>query len=211
MSIYLGQNMLSLTDCILKHQVNLEMISINLSAKKTFFFPQGYGEYTSWYQDYNKFVSQYGVETAAIRPQGTNPPDDFISIAKGVKTALQTLTINPLGATIRLKLGVDGVRRIWRINRNTFEKWVERYYSCSRWWRKTPLDFFQCAPRRDDHPRNTLLNGRGKELLLAATKSRQPILHRCGSWFNSLQRAWKIDSRRSWDCSNSIPFPQKIK
>lgn len=117
MPVYVGDGWGNVEDCVSKHRTNLEMISINLSTKKTLFFPTKYGEYTSWYQDGN-FVSQYGVETAAIRPQGQNPPDDFHSVAKGVTVALQTLTINPLGATIRLKLGLDGVRRLWRIERN---------------------------------------------------------------------------------------------
>nr|QED21504.1 PB1 [Lestrade virus] len=103
-----------LRECIVKHRINLELIGINLSDKKTFYFPDKYGEYTSWYQD-GDFVAQYGVETSSIRPQGSNPPDDFNSVAKGVMTALQTLNINPLGATMRLRLGVDGVRRAWKI------------------------------------------------------------------------------------------------
>lgn len=88
-----------------------------MSPDKSFFFREGFGEYTSWYME-DKFVSQYGVETSALRPQGKNPNDDFYAIAKGTLTALQTLNINPIGASARLRLGTDGVRRIWRINRN---------------------------------------------------------------------------------------------
>lgn len=75
-----------------------------------------YGEYTSWYMD-DKFVAQFGVETASIRPQGKTANDDFYAIAKGTSTALQTMSINNLGASARLRLGIDGVRRLWRINR----------------------------------------------------------------------------------------------
>lgn len=88
-----------------------------MGKEKSFFFPIRYGEYTSWYQD-GSFVSQYGVETASMRPQGKNPPDDFNNMARGTAIAQQTLTINPVGATARLALGIDSVRRLYRIERN---------------------------------------------------------------------------------------------
>ncbi|KAG5898325.1 hypothetical protein JTB14_023014 [Gonioctena quinquepunctata] len=45
-----------------------------------------------------KFISQFGTETSSMRPKGTNPHDDFNSIAKETTTALSTLTINHRGA-----------------------------------------------------------------------------------------------------------------
>lgn len=116
MTTYLADSPNNLAVCMARNIENLSLIGINMSPDKSFFFREGYGEYTSWYME-DKFVAQYGVETAAIRPQGKNPNDDFYSIAKGTSTALQTMTINPIGASARLRLGIDGVRRIWRIHR----------------------------------------------------------------------------------------------
>lgn len=59
-----------------------------------------------------------GVEISSIRPQGKNPPDDFYSVAKATATGLSTLTLNHIGATVRLILGIQGVRRIWRIKKD---------------------------------------------------------------------------------------------
>lgn len=112
MTLYLADSPKNLSDCVQMNKVNLE-IGINLSTSKTFLFREGFGEYTSWYMD-GDCVSQYGVETSAIRPQGKNPPDDFNSIAKGTAVAMAALTCNPLGATSRLKLGILVVRRLWR-------------------------------------------------------------------------------------------------
>jgi hypothetical protein len=123
MSVFVGKDWPLVSKCVSMNFVNLSLIGINLSPKKTLFFPEGFGEYTSWYQD-GVFVSQYGVETSGIRPQGKNPPDDFYSISKGCSVALQTFTINPLGATIRLRLGIDGVRRVWRIRSDRTRKGV---------------------------------------------------------------------------------------
>lgn len=94
-----------------------KLAGINLSPDKSFFFGEGFGEYISWYME-NKFVSQFGVETAALRPQGKNPNDDMYAIAKGTATSITTLNINPLCASARLRIGVDNVRRLWKINRN---------------------------------------------------------------------------------------------
>ena len=52
----------------------------------------------------------FGVEVASLRPQARNP-QDFYSITKGTYVAPNTLTINPLGAEARLRLGMDGARR----------------------------------------------------------------------------------------------------
>nr|QPL15340.1 polymerase PB1 [Raphidiopteran orthomyxo-related virus OKIAV180] len=121
MSVYMGKSSVLLKKCIAMNKRNLEMVGINLSDKKTHFFKEGFGEFTSWYMDGN-FVAQYGVETSSIRPQGKNPPDDFHSIAKGTSTSLSTLSINHLGASAKLRLGVLGVRRLWRIERNPVKR-----------------------------------------------------------------------------------------
>lgn len=86
--------------CVDRCISNLELIEINMSPDKSFFFREGFGEYTSWYME-DKFVSQFGVETSALRPQGKNPDDDMYSVAKGTSTALSTLSINALGASAR--------------------------------------------------------------------------------------------------------------
>nr|CAD7579862.1 unnamed protein product [Timema californicum] len=112
-SLYMGINRIALKQCVLQSKLNLSLLGINTSRSKTFFFREGLGEYTSWYMD-KKFVSQYGVETASLRPQGKNPPDDFYALAKGTATALSTLTINPVGASARLRIGIDARRGLWR-------------------------------------------------------------------------------------------------
>lgn len=76
--------------------------------------PEGIAEYTSWYID-GKFVSQYGTEIPSIRPQGKNPYDDLYAIAKGTSTLIQTLVINHLGATARLRIGIEACKRVWRL------------------------------------------------------------------------------------------------
>nr|QMP82206.1 polymerase PB1 [Coleopteran orthomyxo-related virus OKIAV185] len=116
MSLYMGNSAEDNKRCIEINRKNLGMWGINLSPCKTFFFREGLGEYTSWYMD-KKFISQFGTETASLRPKGTNPQDDFNSMAKETSTALSTLTTNHLGASARLRIGIDGTRRIWRINR----------------------------------------------------------------------------------------------
>jgi hypothetical protein len=132
MSKYLSMSPETNRDCIETNKRNLEMVGINMSLEKTFMFKDGYGEYTSWYMD-SGFVSQFGVETSAIRPQGKNPPDDFHSIATGTSTALSTLTINPLGAQARLRIGMDNVRRLWRIKKNYNIRRGIRGASIIRW------------------------------------------------------------------------------
>lgn len=107
----------SLKKCVDKWIANLELLGINMSPDKSFFFREGFGEYTSWYME-DKFVSQFGVETSALSSQGKNPNDDMFSVAKGTSTALSTLTINAPGASARLRIGIDNVRRLWRIKRD---------------------------------------------------------------------------------------------
>lgn len=65
-----------------------------------------------------KFAAQYDVETSALRPQGKNPADYLYSVAKNTSTSLSTLNINSIGASARLRIGTDNVRRLWRINKN---------------------------------------------------------------------------------------------
>lgn len=101
-------------DCVVQNKLNLSLIGINLSPDKTFFLPEGIAEYTSWYI-FGKFVSQYGTEVPSIRPQGKSPYDDLYAIAKGTSTLLQTLSVNHLGATARLRLGIDACKRVWRM------------------------------------------------------------------------------------------------
>lgn len=80
-TVYVAKDNEELAQAILVERSVLKTIGINLSPDKTFIFPLHYGEYTSWFQD-GTFVTQYGVETSSIRPQGKNLPDDFRSIAK---------------------------------------------------------------------------------------------------------------------------------
>lgn len=121
MSVYLADNIKDLKTCIETNRIGLALLGITLSLVKTLFFKRGVGEYTSWYMD-QQFVAQYGVETASIRPYGKNPHDDFYAVAKGTSTALGTLTMSPLGASARLRLGIDGVRRLWRIIRDPHKR-----------------------------------------------------------------------------------------
>nr|UAJ23566.1 PB1 [Granville quaranjavirus] len=94
---------------------NLKLMGVNISEKKTRFFRQGFGELTSWYQD-GEFTGQYGVETSALRPTGTNPADDFHTIASQTATSLRTGTTNLFGAQARLCIGIDNCRRLWKID-----------------------------------------------------------------------------------------------
>ncbi|KAK7868019.1 hypothetical protein R5R35_010191 [Gryllus longicercus] len=92
----------------------LKLIGINLSREKTWFFKEKFGEFTSWYQD-TVFVSQFGVETSTIRPQGKNPHDDFYSITKTSAVSQNRNEINPIGAQMKLLAEFDCVRRLYKI------------------------------------------------------------------------------------------------
>lgn len=116
MSVYIAYSLNGLWMIIELDRKNLKMLGINLSPDKTFFFERGFGEYTSWFID-GAFVSQYGVETSAMKPQGKNPHDDFHSVAKSVQIGLLNNIINPLGAECWLRVGVDNVRRLYKINK----------------------------------------------------------------------------------------------
>lgn len=116
MSTYLADTSHGLRDCVDKTIENMSLTGINLSPDKSFFFREGFGEYTSWYME-DKFVFQFGVEISH-RSQGKNPKDDMYSIAKGTATSISAPNINPLGASARLRISIDNVRRFWRIVRN---------------------------------------------------------------------------------------------
>lgn len=117
MTLYLAREPNLLDLCIEVERRSLKLLGINLSLRKTLIFKQGYGEYTSWYQD-GEFISQFGVETSIIRPQGKNPMDDFYSIAKGTSISQQRLEMNPFGAAAKLTIGIDNCRRLWRVKRD---------------------------------------------------------------------------------------------
>lgn len=59
MTIYVAKDAQSLVEAMVTERSVQKTIGINLSSDKTFIFPPGYGEYTSWFQD-SKFVFQYG-------------------------------------------------------------------------------------------------------------------------------------------------------
>lgn len=99
MSTYLADDSKNLKKCVDRCILNLEMIGINMSLDKSF-FREGLGEYASWYME-DTFVSQFGEETSALRPQGKIPNDDMYSVAKGTSTALSTFSINALRASAR--------------------------------------------------------------------------------------------------------------
>lgn len=111
MTVFVASSPQELARAIELDRKSLKLLGVNLSIDKTLFFDYQYGEYTSWFQD-GSFVAQFGVETSALRPQGKNPHDDFHSIAKSAQVSLTNLTINPLGADIWLRIGIDNVRRL---------------------------------------------------------------------------------------------------
>lgn len=98
----------------------LKMVGINTSVEKTWFFRKNYGEFTSWYCD-ETFLSQYGVETSTLRPQGKNPYDDCHTIAKSTAVGLQQMSLNHMGADCKIRVGIDNVRRLYKIKVN-YEK-----------------------------------------------------------------------------------------
>lgn len=117
MTVYSVENAELMGPLIELDRKNLKMLGINLSPDKSFLFDHGFGEYTSWFLD-GELVSQYGVETSAMRPQGKNPHDDCNSISKTVHVALLANTINPIGGELWLRVGIDNVRRLYALKRN---------------------------------------------------------------------------------------------
>nr|APG77865.1 polymerase PB1 [Beihai orthomyxo-like virus 1] len=116
MSIYTNKNPENVYRTINKMKANYKELGMNISEKKTLYFREGFGEYTSWYID-GTFGSQYGTETSRIRPQGKNPVDDFHSVSMGAATSLRELKMNVIGAESYITLGISNVRRLWRINK----------------------------------------------------------------------------------------------
>lgn len=114
MSLFVAGDSHELLNAIKVDRRALKLIGVNTSPEKTWFFKRGYGEFTSWYCD-GAFLSQYGVETSTIRPQGKNPYDDCHTIAKSTSVGLQQMAINHYGAEGKLRIGVDNVRRLYRI------------------------------------------------------------------------------------------------
>lgn len=117
MTVIIGREMSDVYRALEIERITMKLVGINLSDKKTWVYKGNFGEYTSWYQD-GVFVAQYGVETSTLRPQGKNPSDDFHSIAKGCQVSQINLEMNPIGATAKLRIGTDNVRRLWRVDYN---------------------------------------------------------------------------------------------
>lgn len=115
LTCFLSQNRTT-ASMIAQEITNLKLSGINLSPEKTVNCFQVIGEYTSWYID-SDFVSQYGVDTVALRPQGKNPQDDLFFMSRNTYISLQRMECNPLGAELRLRVGIDNIRRLYRINR----------------------------------------------------------------------------------------------
>lgn len=114
MTKYLASDEQNNVHCIAKNKQNLSLAGINLSPDKTLFFVEGFCEYTSWYLN-GGFVSQFGTEIPSIRSQGKNPGDDLYFCAKSTSVSLQTLTINHLGASAKVRLGVKSIKDVWRL------------------------------------------------------------------------------------------------
>lgn len=66
---YIGRIYMETLTCIETHRRALGAVTINFSDARTFFYKLGYAEYTSLYKD-KGFVSQFGTEISALRPQG---------------------------------------------------------------------------------------------------------------------------------------------
>lgn len=114
----------SIDDLVRSIEINrksLKLIGINPSTSKSFLFKKGYGEYTSWYQD-GEFIAQYGVETSSLKPKGNNAQDDFNDVAIGTAILMRNSTINKMGAISRILVGVDNVRRLWKIKVNPHKR-----------------------------------------------------------------------------------------
>lgn len=118
MTVFAAPSIKELAKSIEINRKSLKLIGINPSTSKSLFFEKGYGEYTSWYQD-GDFIAQCGVETSSLKPGGSNAQDDFNTIASNTTTLLRTNTINKIGAISRIMVGIDNVRRLWKVGRNS--------------------------------------------------------------------------------------------
>lgn len=97
---------------------NHKFLGVNFSVEKTLLFPEGFGEYTSWYFD-GKFLAQYGTDTSQLRPGGRNPYDDLNSMMRQTAVSQVRLECNPFGAAARIQLSAANVRRLYRIHIRT--------------------------------------------------------------------------------------------
>nr|QEM39320.1 PB1 [Guadeloupe mosquito quaranja-like virus 3] len=125
MTIHAGPDRQALKVSMDKQYCEMKVSAISLSPKKTLIFANKYGEFTSWFQD-GKLVSQFGPETTTLRPAGQNPHDDFYLAAKNVSVSLLNCASNPIGAEIKLALGVSNVRSLYRIQLRQDDEIVSR-------------------------------------------------------------------------------------
>ncbi|UPT53756.1 MAG: polymerase PB1 [Bactrocera correcta orthomyxo-like virus isolate Bz] len=114
MTVYVAKDSKTLLNLLVQNYICCKLVGINMSTKKTIFFPEGYGEFTSWYQD-KDFVGQSGTETSSLRPSGTNPQEDFNNVAIQTAVSMRTHTINFMGALQKLMIGIINVRSLYNI------------------------------------------------------------------------------------------------
>ncbi|XP_044748148.1 uncharacterized protein LOC123309226 [Coccinella septempunctata] len=94
----------------------LRAFGINPPVEKTILFPQGFGEYTSWYQD-GDFIGQCDVGTSSLKPGGQNPQDDFNNMAALTLNLMRTYTINVMGPISRICIGINNaIEGKWKIS-----------------------------------------------------------------------------------------------
>lgn len=117
MTVFVADSIPSLSNIISLIYSVYRLFGINPSREKTILFPEGFGEYTSWYQD-GDFVGQYGVETSSLKPIGKNPQDDFNTIAANTLQLVRTNVINVMGALARIMIGIKNVRSLWNIKKS---------------------------------------------------------------------------------------------
>jgi len=120
LSVISAKDSRSLVQAITTEYLCLKLVGLNIATSKSYWVSGSIGEYNSWYLD-EGFSAQYGTETSAIRPQGVSPGDDFGSCAMSTSSALAQHCINPIGAQMRLIVGIDHIRRVWRIQRKERE------------------------------------------------------------------------------------------
>nr|ACY56285.1 polymerase PB1 [Lake Chad virus] len=116
MTVFSGATRQLLMENVNRFYANLKLLGVNISSKKTRFFQFKFGEYTCAYQD-GDFIAQYGVETAAVRPEGSNPRDDFHSEASQPAPSLRDGGVNFARAQFRNGIRQDKVRRQYKIDR----------------------------------------------------------------------------------------------
>lgn len=66
MTVFVADSIQNLAGIISLSYSVYRLFGINPSKEKSILFPEGYGEYTSWFQD-GDFVGQYGVETSSLK------------------------------------------------------------------------------------------------------------------------------------------------